>query len=1177
MDGHQVMTGHHFISYSRSQSEDFVAKLRSALLLESPAIRVWLDTRDIRPGWEWDEQIHEAIQTCKSLLFIMTHDSVTSDECKNEWVRALKYKKPIIPLRLERDVTLPMRLGSRQYIDFTGDFDVGVAKLHHQLQWLASSEGELRTLKDRLEDAQRDLRRAEPEERTRIQDEIDTLHEQIAHEQSVIEDPQAANTRVEKSVETGIQREREPEDPVGGVSRTKFINPPPAVAPRYFQDRRDETKLISDFLRDDALRLMTVVGRGGIGKTVVVCRLLKSVERGWLPEENANEDEQSSENNRRLSVDGIVYLRQSDPLSEGDSHGGDRGVGVPYLYADLCRFLPDDRAKELNAFYKNPQASIETKMYHLLDAFPSGRYVVLLDNFENVIDPETRQIRDAELMKALGALLEHPQHAVKVIVTTRLAPLDLPLVRPELQIRLELDKGLASPYAENILRKMDADGKLGLRTAPDNVLDEARLRTRGFPRALEALFAILAADRDTSLQEILEGTKDLMPKNVVEVLVGEAFSRLDSVAQMVMQALAIYADPVTPAAVDYLLQPYRRGVNSASVLSRLVNMQFVRREAGRRYYLHQIDRAYALSRVPKGEAADRYMIDAPSFTQFALLHRAADYLAQTRTPRESWKNIEDLAPQLQEFELRYAGQDYDTAANVLLEIDFDYLYLWGHYRLIIEMHERLQGKLSDPDLRQGSLGGLGSAYSRVGRNRESIAYYEQALEIAREIGDRQGEGTWLGNLGDTYNSLGRYQEAIAYTEQALDIARQVGDRAGEGTWLGSLGDTYNSLGRYQEAIAYTEQALSIAREIEDRANENGVLGSLGNTYSNLGRYQEAIAYYKQALEIAREIGDRQGEAVCLGNLGNPYYRMGQYHESIDYYNQALAIDREIGDLSGEATDLGNLGNNYSTLGQIDRAMECYEESLSVSREIGDRANETVHLSNLGRRYADLGQYTLANECCERSLSIAREIGSRFMESSNLYNLGNLFLVRGEWNEAVQQYKLAIQIADEIEYQQWQRGARMELARAYLYATDSFSARTTIEEARRYESEGYNYELLSLAGVIALRTEDSATAQETFQAAVAQAEAQLSYSERVYGALDAKGLALCGLALVTGDKGFVTPAMEAYRKAREITKAAGIVANVLRLFDALQEADSEGVLAGMRAVAAGSEVSSTREA
>jgi hypothetical protein len=150
---------------------------------------------------------------------------------------------------------------------------------------------------------------------------------------------------------------------------------------------------------------------------------------------------------------------------------------------------------------------------------------------------------------------------------------------------------------------------------------------------------------------------------------------------------------------------------------------------------------------------------------------------------------------------------------------------------------------------------------------------------------------------------------------------------------------------------------------------------------------------------------------------------------------------------------------------------------------------------------------------------------------------------------------------------------MVLACGNLYAGDLLSARNAIDEARRYESEGYNYDLLALAGVIALRTGDSDVAKEALQAAVAQAEAQLSYSEQAYGALDAKGLALCGLALATGDKDFVPPAEDAYRKAREIAKAAGTVVDVLRLFDALQEADAADVLAEVRAVAEGTETNS----
>jgi tetratricopeptide (TPR) repeat protein len=1031
-----------------------------------------LDTRDIRPGREWDEQIHEAIQTCKSLLFIATHDSVRSNECKNEWARALKYKKPIIPLRLERDVALPMRLGSRQYVDFTGDFDVGVAKLHQHLQWLASPEGELQALNDRLEDAERDLEYAtEPNRHERIQDEIDALTQQIARQQRIVENPREAEERAQRSIETGKQREREPEEPVSGITRTKFINPPPVTAPSYFQDRHVETKLIGDFLKDEAFRLMSVVGRAGTGKTAMVCRLLKSLEGGRLPDEGGE-----------LSVDGIVYL----------SEAGSRGVSVPYIYSDVSQLLPDDVAEDLDNLYKNPQASIEAKMYALLEAFPSGRYVLLLDNFEDMIDPETREIADTELKGALRTLLEHPQHAIKVIVTTRLPlPEDLATVRPEKQRRIDLDEGLDSPYAENILREMDADGKVGLKTASAESLADARERTRGFPRALEALFAILSADRNTFLQDVLNDTEELLPENVVEVLVGEAFSRLDQVAQIVMQALAIYRYPVTPAALDYLLLPHRTGgVDSAPVLGRLVNMQFVRREAGRRYYLHPVDRTYALSRVPKGEAADRYETEASPFTRFALLGRAADYLAQTRTPRENWKTIEDLAPQLQEFELRYTGEDFDTAANVLLGIDFHYLLLWGHYKLMTEMHERLRGKLSDPDLRQTSLGNLGSAYYYTDRYQEAIAHYKQALEIAREIGDRANEGLWLGNLGNSYVLLGRYQEAIAHYEQALEIAREVGDRGNEGAWLSGLGNSYALLGRYQEAIAHYEQALEIAREIGDRVNEGASLSGLGDTYTVLGQSSRAIGYYEQALEIARAIGSPANESSVLASLGAMH------------------------------AELDNAG----------RAMECYE----------------------------------------RALAIARTIGFRGMEDVSLLKLGQLFTRHGEQSKAQQHLNYAIEIADEIEVQQAQREARMSLAQGYLFAGDLPSARTAIEEARRYESEGYNYALMALAGVIALRTGDSAAAQEASQAAVAQAEAQLSYSEQVFEALDAKGLSLCGLALATGDKGFIPPAIDAYRKAREITKAAGIVADVLSLFDALQEADAEEMLAEVREVAAGTD-------
>ena len=54
------------------------------------------------------------------------------------------------------------------------------------------------------------------------------------------------------------------------------------------------------------------------------------------------------------------------------------------------------------------------------------------------------------------------------------------------------------------------------------------------------------------------------------------------------------------------------------------------------------------------------------------------------------------------------------------------------------------------------------------------------MKIAKEIGDRAGEGRAYGNLGNAYDSLGDYQKAIEYHEKHLKIAKEIGDRAGEG-------------------------------------------------------------------------------------------------------------------------------------------------------------------------------------------------------------------------------------------------------------------------------------------------------------------------------------------------------------------------------------------------------------
>ena len=516
-----------------------------------------------------------------------------------------------------------------------------------------------------------------------------------------------------------------------------------------------------------------------------------------------------------------------------------------------------------------------------------------------------------------------------MILTTRVAPRALSLVQPGRQMRLELDGGLESPYAENILREMDIGGKLGLKSASNERLVLARERTRGFPRALEALFAILSADRDTTLEEILTGTATPLPENVTEALVGEAFSRLDPTQQRVMQALAVYGRPVPPTAVDFLLHPHDPGVDSAPFLTRLVNMHFARKEAGR-YYLHPVDREYALSRLAPGKVADRWA-DEREFTRYGLLHRSAEYFEQARLPRQNWKTIEDLAPQLAEFDLRFEGQDYETAGYLLHEISYDYLKLWGWSRLLVELNERLLGKLADSRLKSLILTSQAQACSHLGKLKESIAYQEKALAIQREQGDRRGEGVNLGDLGGCYRSLGQTVLAIEFHEKALAIEREVGDRRGEGVTLGNLGLCYSDLGQTARAIEYHEQALAIKREVGDRRGRGLPWATWAAVIGDLGQTARAIEYHEQALAVKREVGDRRGEGVTLGNLGSCYSDLGQIARAIEYHEQALAIKREVGDRRGEGIAFCSLGVCYGDLGQTTRAIENLEAALAVAR------------------------------------------------------------------------------------------------------------------------------------------------------------------------------------------------------------------------------------------------------
>ena len=142
---------------------------------------------------------------------------------------------------------------------------------------------------------------------------------------------------------------------------------------------------------------------------------------------------------------------------------------------------------------------------------------------------------------------------------------------------------------------------------------------------------------------------------------------------------------------------------------------------------------------------------------------------------------------------------------MLQDIDFDYLQVWGQYRVLVALHERIHGRITDPTLNSAHLTNLGIGHYSLGGYRRAIDLHTQALAIDRDLGARLGEGADLGNLGNCHYSLGDYQRAIDLHTQALAIDRDLGARLGEGADLGNLGNCHYSLGEYKRAIEFYEQ------------------------------------------------------------------------------------------------------------------------------------------------------------------------------------------------------------------------------------------------------------------------------------------------------------------------------------------------------------------------------------
>jgi hypothetical protein len=119
-----------FICYSRADKK-FAAQLVEDL--SEYDLHVWMDTRNIPHGANWDLEVQKGLDSSDLMLVLLTPSAAASQNVADEWSYFLEHDKPVIPL-LVQPCDIPFRLSRRQRVDFTTDYNTGFQQLIKALE-----------------------------------------------------------------------------------------------------------------------------------------------------------------------------------------------------------------------------------------------------------------------------------------------------------------------------------------------------------------------------------------------------------------------------------------------------------------------------------------------------------------------------------------------------------------------------------------------------------------------------------------------------------------------------------------------------------------------------------------------------------------------------------------------------------------------------------------------------------------------------------------------------------------------------------------------------------------------------------------------------------------------------------------------------------------------------------